>query len=112
MALAIALPIGCSEGGGGSADLAGGATNDLAHSGDLAFSGDLAGAAGDLAQAGSSCSVAADCRLYSNNCDTCACEALRTDEVDPVCNGNPVSCFVDPCNGKSSDCQGGHCVVK
>jgi hypothetical protein len=108
-ALAIAVPIGCSEGGGASADLAGG---DLAHSGDLAVSGDLAKSGGDLAQAGSSCGVPSDCRLYSNNCDTCACEALRTDEVDPVCNGNPVSCFVDPCDGKSGDCQGGHCIVK
>jgi hypothetical protein len=106
MALAIALPIGCSEGGGGSPDLSSQSPNDLSMKAmDLAR-------AGDLAQAGSSCSVPADCRLYSNNCDGCSCEALRTDEIDPVCNGTPVSCFVDPCSGKSADCQAAHCVVK
>jgi hypothetical protein len=94
--LVTLLALGCSDGGGTASDLA--ATKDLATN--------------DLAQAGSSCSAPADCRLYSDNCDQCACEALRTDQVDPVCNGTQVSCFVDPCNGKSADCQGGHCVVK
>ena len=89
--LVTLLALGCSDGGAMTSDLA---------------------SAKDLAQAGSCCGAPADCRLYSNNCDQCACEALRTDEVDPVCNGNPVSCFVDPCGGKSADCQGGHCIVK
>jgi hypothetical protein len=98
-ALAIAVPLGCSEGGAGSPDLS-------LRAMDLSIKGS------DLAQAGASCSVPADCRLYSNDCDGCSCQALRSDEVDPVCNGTPVSCFVDPCAGKSADCQNAHCVVK
>ena len=107
--LVTLLALGCSDGGASASDLAGSTTNDLATM-DLATTRDLATM--DLAQAGSSCGAPADCRLYSNNCDQCSCEALRTDEVDPVCSGNPVSCFVDPCGGKSADCQGGHCIVK
>jgi hypothetical protein len=99
----------CSSGGQPVADLAS-SPLDLEERRDLARA-DLSAPA-DLTVTGSSCNGPAECRLYSNNCDGCACQALRNDEIDPVCAGSPVSCFVDPCEGKTVDCVMGHCVVQ
>ena len=50
------------------------------------------------------CSSVSDCRLFSNYCGGCTCEILGKDYPDPVCNGTPVACTVDPCAGKLKGC--------
>lgn len=57
------------------------------------------------------CSSDKECRLFSNYCDGCECTALSTVEVDPVCKGNIVACFVDPCRGAEAQCVRGQCVL-
>lgn len=58
------------------------------------------------------CASDADCRLFSDYCTGCDCRALRTVEVDPVCEGPGVRCFADPCGGKTAVCEQGACVVR
>ena len=58
------------------------------------------------------CTKDADCRLYSNNCEGCACDALAAGAPDPVCNGMMVSCFLDPCDGKTAHCSSGTCIAQ
>jgi hypothetical protein len=57
------------------------------------------------------CSSDKECRLFSNYCEGCACLALASGEVDPVCNGNLVACFVDPCRNQEARCIRGQCVL-
>lgn len=57
------------------------------------------------------CKSDKECRLFSNYCEGCECLALSTSEVDPVCKGNIVACFVDPCRGAEARCVGGQCVL-
>jgi hypothetical protein len=57
------------------------------------------------------CSDVSDCRLYPNQCNTCWCQPLRKDWTDPVCPGQPVTCLVDPCQGKQVACDNGQCTV-
>lgn len=57
------------------------------------------------------CRSDADCRLFSDYCEGCNCVALGTGESDPVCKGNPVACFVDPCLNLKARCEFGSCVA-
>jgi hypothetical protein len=57
------------------------------------------------------CSSDKDCRLFSNYCDGCECLALSSGEVNPVCGGQIVACFVDPCRGAEARCVRGQCVL-
>jgi len=57
------------------------------------------------------CSSDKECRLFSNYCEGCECLALSTSEVDPVCKGNIVACFVDPCRNAEARCVRGQCVL-
>jgi hypothetical protein len=52
-----------------------------------------------------------ECRLFSNYCEGCACVALSTQEVDPVCKGDIVACLVDPCRNAEAQCVAGQCVL-
>ena len=95
----------------------GGAPRDAAQPADAASPSDAQAPAdsapppnGD-ASVGPPCASPGDCRLYSDNCGACSCVPLGTNDVDPVCNGNIVSCFVDPCQGKTAACIGGHCAA-
>lgn len=58
------------------------------------------------------CSSDKECRSFSNYCEGCACLALASGEVDPVCKGNLVACFVDPCLNQEASCVGGQCVLR
>jgi hypothetical protein len=51
------------------------------------------------------CRRDADCRLFSNYCDGCSCQALLVSEPDPVCKGTIVNCLVDPCRGYTAVCE-------
>jgi hypothetical protein len=57
------------------------------------------------------CTSDADCRLFSNYCDGCECLALSKSEPSPICEGNVVACFVDPCRASEARCEAGQCVV-
>lgn len=57
------------------------------------------------------CTSDKECRLFSNYCEGCACVALSSGEVDPVCKGDLVACFVDPCRGAEARCVRGQCVL-
>jgi hypothetical protein len=61
---------------------------------------------------GGECTSAADCRTYGLHCDACTCVALPVGSVDPVCNGMPVSCLIDPCTGKTAVCTSGMCAIE
>lgn len=52
-----------------------------------------------------------ECRLFSNYCEGCQCMALSIYETNPVCNGDIVACFVDPCRGADAQCVKGQCVL-
>jgi hypothetical protein len=78
---------------------------------DLASAPDLA-AARDLSSSSMGCTKDADCRLYSSYCDACECLGLAAGAPDPVCSGMMISCFVDPCSGKSARCSGGACIAQ
>ena len=79
-------------------------------------SGGDAGKAADTgtprADGGGECTTASDCRTYGLHCDACTCIALPVGTVDPVCNGTPVSCLVDPCIGKTAFCASGVCTIE
>lgn len=55
------------------------------------------------------CSANYDCRTFSSYCGTCACRALSARAREPVCRLRPVSCFVDPCDGRQAICVRGQC---
>lgn len=52
-----------------------------------------------------------ECRLFSNYCDGCACLALSASEPNPICKGDIVACFVDPCRNAEAQCIRGQCVL-
>ena len=59
----------------------------------------------------------AGCKLFSYECSggqfpACTCLALPGDQPDPTCDAGTVSCFVDPCQGKTAACNAGQCHVK
>ena len=61
----------------------------------------------------SSCSVASGCRAYSSYCGACRCLALPANAPTPACDAGIVSCFVDPCGGRSATCTpAGICAVQ
>jgi hypothetical protein len=57
------------------------------------------------------CASDKDCRLFSNYCDGCECLALSVSEPNPICKGDIVACFVDPCRGAEASCVAGQCVL-
>ena len=57
------------------------------------------------------CASDKECRLFSNYCGGCECLALSDAEVDPVCKGDIVACFVDPCRAQEAVCVRGQCVL-
>lgn len=57
------------------------------------------------------CKSDKECRLFSNYCDGCQCLALDDGEVNPVCKGDIVACFVDPCRNAEARCIQGQCVL-
>jgi hypothetical protein len=57
------------------------------------------------------CASDKECRLFSNYCEGCQCMALSIYETNPVCNGDIVACFVDPCRGAEAQCVKGQCVL-
>lgn len=57
------------------------------------------------------CTTDADCRTFSNYCDGCSCNALGVTDPNPVCKGTTVSCFADPCMGKTATCVAGTCSL-
>lgn len=54
----------------------------------------------------------AGCRLFSSNCNGCACLSLPQAERNPSCDGGMVACLVDPCKGKAAVCTADGCVVQ
>lgn len=60
---------------------------------------------------GPECTYDADCRTFSNYCDGCECLALGQNEPNPVCKGDIVACFVDPCRNQTARCEAGQCVL-
>ncbi len=79
--------------------------------GDSGASVDATGAT-DAGDSGASCQHATDCQVFSSQCGGCNCLALRKTDPDPVCAGNQVQCFTDPCQGHTAGCDQGHCVVQ
>src|SRR5262249_19885736 len=65
-------------------------------------------AAGD---GGAACTSPSDCKIVPFECTGCECVALASGAADPVCSGPGVQCLIDPCDGKSAACVGGHCTV-
>ncbi|HEX2568794.1 MAG TPA: hypothetical protein VH877_04480 [Polyangia bacterium] len=60
------------------------------------------------------CATDSDCRLESNYCGGCNCEALTQDQRGTTCPPNDiVNCFADPCLNKAAACDQatGRCVV-
>ncbi len=61
----------------------------------------------------SDCSSDLDCRTHSGYCADapCTCSALGASEPDPVCTGDTVACFVDPCFDQQAICVDGGCQL-
>jgi hypothetical protein len=59
-----------------------------------------------------SCDTDDDCRLSANYCGGCNCLALGPGEQEPVCKGEQVACFVNPCLGIEPFCDAGKCVAE
>ena len=87
---------------------AGGATA-TASSGGVANAADGGGSQG--ATGNVQCSGDADCRLFDDYCGGCTCRALPKNVSDPVCNGTPFSCFVEPCLSNRATCVAGQCMA-
>lgn len=69
------------------------------------------------ADAGSATGCNDGCRLFPSYCagsnlKACECYALRKNQVDPVCNGNVVTCLLNPCANKAAVCLDGGCAVQ
>lgn len=57
------------------------------------------------------CSTDADCRIVSDYCGGCFCDALSKSQPDPSCVST-VKCAMDPCTGHSASCVGGFCQLQ
>jgi hypothetical protein len=57
------------------------------------------------------CASDKECRLFSNYCEGCECLALSASEPNPICKGDIVACFVDPCRSAEASCVRGQCVL-
>jgi hypothetical protein len=69
-------------------------------------------AVGMFEAGGSSCRTAADCRMFSNYCGGCTCDALAKGATAPICDAGMVSCLLDPCANHSAACSaGGQCFL-
>jgi len=91
---------------------AGAPASDARSNGDSASPSDAAPAVDAGTGPGASCASPGDCRLYSDDCGGCTCVPLHAGAPDPACNGTKVSCFVDPCEGKSAACVSGACAAQ
>jgi hypothetical protein len=61
--------------------------------------------------AGGACADSTQCRLFSDDCGGCRCDALGPNDPNPTCDAG-VSCLVDPCQGKAAVCDSSkHCVA-
>ncbi len=93
----------------------GGATNTTSTPTGTSTGTNSGGAGGSTGSGGSaaSCLGADDCKLFASYCDTAPCECLvmLAIEPDPICNGEMVTCFGNPCLDKSVDCVAGSCVL-
>jgi hypothetical protein len=58
------------------------------------------------------CRSDADCRAVSFMCTGCDCLALGPTEAEPMCPGQGVQCFADPCLNKAAVCDAGQCRIK
>lgn len=60
------------------------------------------------------CQNANDCKLFSSYCSTdpCKCLPLGKNDPNPICNGQKVTCLIDPCLNKSPFCNNGKCDVQ
>jgi hypothetical protein len=57
------------------------------------------------------CEADTDCYLFSNYCNTCACEAFPNDlHIGQCPQENIIMCFVDPCMAQTATCVQGECV--
>jgi hypothetical protein len=75
-----------------------------------AADGSEAGAPPDAS--GAQCTGASGCKVFSNYCGVCACEALATAQAPPHCDGGMVTCFSDPCAGHTATCTAaGACAL-
>ena len=88
----VTAPLDGSDGDGGAID-----------------SGTSDAGQGNSDGATAACTSPSDCVLYSSACDTCACIPLGKSEPKPTCTGTIVTCFIDPCEGKTATCDNGHC---
>jgi hypothetical protein len=63
---------------------------------------------------GGQCALATDCRLFPSYCVShpCECLAVPKGAEDPSCDGEAVSCTIDPCLGKLPACESRTCVAK
>ena len=57
------------------------------------------------------CRSDADCRAVAFTCSACDCLALGPSDLDPVCAGPGVACFVDPCLNRVPICNAGKCQL-
>jgi len=57
------------------------------------------------------CTTNADCRTFSSYCGACQCLALSSSTPDPVCDGDEVTCFADPCLDQQPVCAAGTCTL-
>jgi hypothetical protein len=57
------------------------------------------------------CTTDADCRLFSSYCNACECFALLSSQPDPLCGGDVVQCFSDPCQETVAVCLSGQCTT-
>ena len=59
------------------------------------------------------CKDDAECRSTAYYCAGCTCLALAEQEAGPQCiSGEEVKCLIDPCRGKTSFCDRGHCNLR
>lgn len=59
------------------------------------------------------CATDDDCRRFSSTCDGCNCVPLLASDPDPVCEGMPVSCLIDPCETAGAvRCNAGTCELE
>ena len=59
------------------------------------------------------CKEDAECRSSAHYCGGCTCMALAEEQPAPQCiGGDEVKCLIDPCRGKTSFCDRGHCNLR